>query len=138
LGEWEEFQGYVFGLVAFDVSFLHLSAHAALSSNNIIGSLSIGNSQVAWLCWVIYLSYTYSQLASWSAMNSAWLEKVMIIVYFCKHQEIDVPPHVNTFYLRSGFMWIWQVACICITNHFLFWPFGIKQELFLEDNEIYT
>jgi len=71
--------------------------HWALSSNSNVGSLLTGNPQVAWMCWVTDLNHTHSRFASWSAMTSAWLEEVVISIYFCEHQEIAVPPHVNTY-----------------------------------------
>ena len=97
LAEWEELRGYVLGWsLLMNYSFIWVT-HVILCSNNTVGSLWTGNSQIAWMYWVADINYTHSWLTSWSVMTSAWLEKATISVCFCERQEIVVHIHVNTY-----------------------------------------
>jgi hypothetical protein len=43
------------------------------------------------------MNQTHSQLASWIARISTWLDEVAEIVCFTERYEIAVPPLVNTY-----------------------------------------
>jgi len=113
--------------------------HAVMPSNNTVGSLSIGNPQVTWMC--INLSHTHSRLTSWSAMTPTWLEELASSICFCERKEIVIPLHVNIYH-------IWDLP-LCGSDRYLhlhnqsfhvliIWDKINPNQLFFKNNEIHA
>ena len=77
---------------------LSWAMHAVLSSNRTVGailwSISPHDDRIYW---IKLLSQKHSQLASWIASISAWLEEVAAIDCFVDLHDIVVPPYVNRY-----------------------------------------
>lgn len=84
--------------------FLLWVIHAALYSNNIVGSLVISIPLAVWIWWLTYLSHTHSLLASCSAIISTWFEKVATSLYFLECHDIAVPSSCKISSLCLGFV----------------------------------